>query len=78
VLPCCHDAATCDAGDLGGWLDVPLAIDVVRAMRLRASGYRVRTQTIPAAVTPKNRLLLGHPQALPRTVRTRTPSSGRT
>src|SRR5262245_12455466 len=59
VLPCCHDFATCDTGDLDGWVDAPLAIDLVRAMRLRARGYRVRTQTIPAEITPKNRLLLG-------------------
>ena len=61
VLPCCHDQATCDAGGLEGWVDVPLAIDVVRAQRLRAQGYRVWTQMIPPAITPKNRLLLGAP-----------------
>src|SRR5712691_1520710 len=61
VLPCCHDLATCDAGDLGGWLDRPAAIDVIRACRLKASGYRVWTQTISADITPKNRLLLGAP-----------------
>ena len=61
VLPCCHDIETCDAGGLGGWVDAPLAIDVTRAARLRASGYRVVTQTIPAEITPKNRLLLGEP-----------------
>lgn len=59
VLPCCHDAALGDVGGLRGWLDAPLAIDVVRAHRLRASGYQVHTQTIPAAITAKNRLLIG-------------------
>ena len=58
VLPCCHDLSRCDAGPLAGWLDGPLAVDVVRAMRLEARGYRVRTQTIPAGITPKNRLLI--------------------
>jgi hypothetical protein len=58
VLPCCHDHATCDAGVLAGWLDEAMAIDAVRAMRLAARGYRVRTQTIPRAITPKNRLLI--------------------
>jgi hypothetical protein len=58
VLPCCHDLATCDSGPLAGWVDRPLAIDILRAMRLEQQGYRVWTQTIPAAVTPKNRLLL--------------------
>jgi hypothetical protein len=63
VLPCCHDVATCDVGDLAGWLDRPLAIDVVRATRLREQNYRVWTQQIPASITPKNRLLLGEPRA---------------
>ena len=61
VLPCCHDEETCDTGGLTGWLDAPTAIDVTRARRLAAAGYRVRTQTIPAGVTSKNRLLLGEP-----------------
>ena len=61
VVPCCHDAATCDAGPLGGWLDDPLAIDVLRAVRLVSAGYRVWTMKIPEGITPKNRLLLGAP-----------------
>ncbi len=61
VLPCCHDATTCDPGPLAGWMDLALAVDALRAVRLEARGYRVWTQTIPAAVTPKNRLLLGVP-----------------
>ena len=45
VLPCCHDLDTATAVDLGGWLDGPVAIDVVRATRLAqdraiASGRR--------------------------------------
>jgi hypothetical protein len=61
VLPCCHNLATCDAGSLAGWVDRPLAIDIMRAVRLERQGYRVWTQTIPAAITPKNRLLLAAP-----------------
>ena len=61
VLPCCHDLAACDAGALAGWIDGPIAIDIVRAMRLEQQGYRVWTQTIPAEITPKNRLLIGCP-----------------
>lgn len=53
VLPCCHATAKCDAGGMDGWLDVTLAIDVTRAVRLRAAGYRVFTQKIPEAITPK-------------------------
>jgi hypothetical protein len=62
VLPCCHDADSCDAGPLAGWMDAPLAIDALRAVRLEQRGYRVWTQTIPAGITPKNRLLLGAPR----------------
>lgn len=61
VLPCCHDAATSDAGPITGWVDPALAIDLLRAMRLQNHGYHVRTQTIPEAITPKNRLLIGEP-----------------
>lgn len=61
VLPCCHDLKDCDAGPLAGWLDGPMAVDSVRALNLARRGYRVRTQTIPDAITPKNRLLIGLP-----------------
>lgn len=61
VLPCCHDVETCDAGPLRGWMDAPLAIDAWRAARLHHAGYRVWTQTIPAGITPRNRLMLGAP-----------------
>lgn len=59
VLPCCHDVDSCDIGALGGWLDPATAIDVMRVVGLERRGYRVWTQQIPAAITPKNRLLLG-------------------
>ena len=58
VLPCCQDKVVQEQGGLGGWLDASLAIDVMRAVRLRERGYTVYTQTVPAHVTPKNRLLL--------------------
>lgn len=64
VLPCCHDVARGESGELSGWVDAALAIDIVRAMRLEAQGYRIWTLTIPADITPKNRLLLGIPRAL--------------
>ncbi len=63
VLPCCHDLAVNDTGALEGWVDGPLAVDIVRAVRLEQHGYRVRTQTIPTLITPKNRLLLGEARA---------------
>jgi len=61
VLPCCHDLASGDAGGLSGWVDGPVAIDIVRALRLTQQGYRIWTQVIPPHITPKNRLLLGAP-----------------
>lgn len=61
ILPCCHDADTCDTGGLTGWMDAPLAIDAMRVSRLGAQHYRVRTQRIPEEITPKNRLILGEP-----------------
>jgi hypothetical protein len=61
VLPCCHDLAAGDTGGLSGWLDGPVAIDIMRALRLSERRYRIWTQTIPGDITPKNRLLLGAP-----------------
>jgi hypothetical protein len=63
VLPCCHDLDAGDAGGLAGWVDRPVAIDIVRAMRLSQQGYRIWTQAIPGEITPKNRLLLGDPSS---------------
>jgi hypothetical protein len=59
VLPCCHDVGAASGAALGGWLEPALAIDVARARWLESRGYTVWTQTIPADITPKNRLLLG-------------------
>jgi hypothetical protein len=62
VLPCCHDLAGRGAGELAGWVDGPVALDILRAMRLKERGYRIWTQAIPAAITAKNRLLIGAPR----------------
>ena len=63
VLPCCHNLDTADQGGLGGWLDGTLAVDVVRANKLRTQGYKIYSQRIPADITPKNRLLMAEPDA---------------
>jgi len=63
VLPCCHNLAAGEKGGLTGWVDGATAIDIVRATRLTGRGYRIWTQTIPAEITPKNRLLIGEPAA---------------
>ncbi len=62
VLPCCHSHARLDDGGLSGWIPADVAIDATRALRLRSAGYRVHTTTIPADITPKNRLLIGSPK----------------
>lgn len=61
VLPCCQSTDKQDAGGLLGWVDHDLAVDLLRATRLRAEGYRVHTALLPADITPKNRVLLGTP-----------------
>ena len=53
--------AAAHAGELTGWVGGPVAIDIMRAVRLEQQGYRIWTQSIPPTVTPKNRLLLGAP-----------------
>jgi SAM-dependent methyltransferase len=59
VLPCCHDAKLCPTDGLEGWMAPDLAIDAARALKLKSMGYKILTQTIPSAITPKNRLLMG-------------------
>lgn len=61
VLPCCHVFKSNDRGSLTGWVDGALAIDIMRVVKLEQNGYRVKTQTIPASVTPKNRLIVAMP-----------------
>jgi hypothetical protein len=61
VLPCCQDIEASETGGLKGWIDGPLAVDVMRAIHLGSEGYTIITRKIPADITPKNRLLMGHP-----------------
>ena len=75
VLPCCHDLDGADLGGLQGWLDGPLAMDVVRVTGLRSRGYRVFTQQIPGDITPKNRLLMAEPGGPDREGHLLTPTS---
>lgn len=65
VLPCCHALSDADQGGLSGWLEGSLAVDVVRAARLRERGFSVHTATIPQEITSKNRLLIGAPRERP-------------
>jgi len=59
VLPCCHNLKESSTDGLEGWMDKTLAVDTVRAVRLRSKGYQIVTQKIPNDITPKNRLLMG-------------------
>jgi hypothetical protein len=61
VMPCCHDLESGRHAPLDGWMDAALAIDARRALTLERRGYSVWTAAIPAAITPKHRLLMGAP-----------------
>ncbi len=61
LLPCCHDIKQSDTGNLEGWLEPTLAVDITRVSKLQAAGYNVVTQNIPNDITPKNRLLIALP-----------------
>jgi hypothetical protein len=61
LLPCCHDLKRSDTGNLEGWLEPTLAVDVIRGAKLQAAGYNVFTQLIPGDITEKNRLLMASP-----------------
>jgi len=62
LLPCCHDLRACDTGGLEQWMDGPVAVDAVRARRVKAADYETVATTIPAEITPQNRLLLAWPR----------------
>jgi hypothetical protein len=64
VLPCCHNVRAGDTAGLEAWMDGALAVDAMRALRLRGAGYRVFLLKIPEAITPQNRLLIGVPEEL--------------
>ena len=64
VLPCCHaKAGVPGPATLSDHLGPGCATDVARTWRLHAAGYTTRWDTIPEAITPKNRLVLGWPGA---------------
>ena len=62
VLPCCQ--VRDKAHPLSAWLAPDMCTDVDRVQRLQAAGYAVKAQHIPAAITPKNRLLIGVPLSM--------------
>ena len=58
LLPCCHDLKRSETGNLEGWLEPTMAVDVMRVARLQSAGYNINTGLIPETITPKNRLLI--------------------
>lgn len=59
VMPCCytHTAAGAPLG-IRDHLGITLAADIHRTYRLHAAGYTVRWSSIPAVITPMNRVLI--------------------
>ena len=62
VMPCCYaQTAAAAPRALRRALGAELATDVHRTYRLEAAGYEVAWSAIPAAVTAKNRIIVGTP-----------------
>lgn len=61
VLPCCHVLERAQPPALAGWMEATLAVDARRAFALQQRGYTVWTSSIPVAITPKHRVLMGAP-----------------
>lgn len=62
LLPCCHQKrALPGPPTLGRALGLGLATDVHRTYRLDAAAYQTRWTELPAAITPKNRVIVGWP-----------------
>ena len=58
ILPCCYPKSACQAPQsLVTALGLKMAFDVDRTYRLEAAGYLVRWTSIPAAITPMNRVI---------------------
>lgn len=64
LLPCCHPKAGVPGpATLAHHLGHGVATDVHRTYRLEAAEYATRWTTIPAAITPMNRVILAWPGA---------------
>ena len=58
ILPCCYPKSACEAPQsIVSALGLTMAFDVDRTYRLEAAGYLVRWTSIPAAITPMNRII---------------------
>ncbi len=60
VMPCCYPKSACQAPPaLRLNLGHEMAIDIDRTYRLHGEGYHVHWTSIPASITPMNRVLIG-------------------
>ncbi len=59
VMPCCYPKPRGVPPGVKEALGGPLAVDVHRSYRLQAAGLRVDWASIPSAITPMSRVLIG-------------------
>ena len=65
VLPCCYPRKACKAPlALQQAYGIKDAHDIDRTYRLEKADYRVRWASIPAQITPMNRIMIGTPKKL--------------
>ncbi|TAJ25296.1 MAG: hypothetical protein EPO68_00210 [Planctomycetota bacterium] len=64
AVPCCYEGTAHRLSrGLVQALGVVLAVDVDRTYRLERAGFRVRWTSLPAAITPMNRVIVAQPDA---------------
>lgn len=64
LMPCCYPDRACPApAAIQLNIGTELAFDIDRTYRLQTAGYRIRWDSIPAEITPMNRILIGIPPA---------------
>ena len=69
ILPCCYPRSACEAPlSLQTQFGIKTAFDIDRTYRLEKAGYTVRWGTIPAEITPMNRILYARPPRANRSV----------
>jgi len=67
AVPCCYEGTAQRApSGLVDALGVVLAVDIDRSYRLEQAGYAVRWTSLPAAITPMNRVIVARPPAAAR------------
>ncbi len=60
ILPCCYPKSACSAPlSVQTAFGLEQAFDIDRTYRLESAGYRIRWGSIPAEITPMNRIIYG-------------------